>query len=183
MYTISKQFEFCAGHRVWSQTLDSQLSDNSNCKCRWLHGHNYMLTVELQGYKLDGKGMVLDFNELLFVKKIVDKHFDHKCILDINDPLRKSLIPTYYNEVEPVLITNEIGCKVVDPKQLDSLSLLKKEERELYESFIIVNFLPTSENLSKFFYDLITNILTPYNITVKSVAINETPKTQSIYSK
>ena len=38
-WKISKEFEFCYGHRVWSQTLNTEFSLDGCLKCRHLHGH------------------------------------------------------------------------------------------------------------------------------------------------
>lgn len=67
-----RRFEFCASHHLPSH----------EGKCRGLHGHNYILEVEVEGpiQLKDGPehGMVVDFGNL---KKIVEKEiiepFDH----------------------------------------------------------------------------------------------------------
>ena len=51
MYTISKEFHVCASHRLEDP-------------CSRLHGHNYVITVELTSSKLNEDGFVMDYGEL-----------------------------------------------------------------------------------------------------------------------
>ena len=53
MWEISKEFACSYGHRVWSQKLDQpELSIDSKCVCRHLHGHQMKLIVHLKGNEL-----------------------------------------------------------------------------------------------------------------------------------
>ena len=56
MWDISKTFEFSYGHRVYTQTLNSNYSDDLKCACRHLHGHEGKVLVYLQSDKLDATG-------------------------------------------------------------------------------------------------------------------------------
>ncbi len=85
-WEIAKQFDFCYGHRVWSQTLDVEFSMDSCLACRHLHGHQGRLMVYLSSDKLEN-GMVTDFHHLNWFKHFLDSTLDHKFIIDINDPL------------------------------------------------------------------------------------------------
>ncbi len=69
---IGKRFEFCAGHHL----------PNHKGKCRGVHGHNYMLEVEIEGNLLSGgssSGMIMDYTDLTeCVKENVIDILDHK---------------------------------------------------------------------------------------------------------
>ena len=69
MWTISKEFHFSASHRLNGLPGDHQ--------CARLHGHNYILKIELSGHCLDSTGFVIDYGNLDFVKDWVDS-VDHK---------------------------------------------------------------------------------------------------------
>ena len=74
---LSYTWEFSAAHRLMNHTG----------KCRRLHGHNYKVTIEVEG-GIDLKtGMVVDFDDLKKVVKYVDESFDHKTLLHKDDPL------------------------------------------------------------------------------------------------
>lgn len=70
MYTITKQFEFSAGHQLRHLPADH--------KCAREHGHNYVVEVELQAERLDANGFVVDYGDLSLFKQLLDGRFDHR---------------------------------------------------------------------------------------------------------
>ncbi len=56
--------------------------------CGRLHGHNYLIEIELRGHALNKSGMIIDFSE---VKKLLgawlDANWDHKLMLAQDDPI------------------------------------------------------------------------------------------------
>lgn len=176
MYRIAKEFDFCYGHRVWSQELNSELSLDSCLKCRHLHGHQGKLIVYLESEKLD-RGMVTDFKHLNWLKKWIDDVIDHKFIMDINDPLLSHEVPMIGNlELEKF---PEGYFLIPNPKLWDSNPAVG----EKYEGMIFVDFVPTSENLSKWIFDIVYEKMSKIGITVSCVQFYETPKSQSNYYK
>lgn len=168
---IDKTFDFCYGHRVWNQELDPELSCNSSCKCRHQHGHQGQIKVFLRGDQLKN-GMVLDFVELNWFKKWVDDNLDHKMILDINDPAIEFLYPDVIQMLE-----YKEHFSVVSQH---SLSLLTQPGVEIYEGLVFVDFVPTSENLAKWLFDVVQKKLEGIAV-VDRIEFNETPKSRSIY--
>jgi 6-pyruvoyltetrahydropterin/6-carboxytetrahydropterin synthase len=75
MFTISKEFSFCASHQ-----LDNLPKSHP---CSNLHGHNYTVIVELQSVTLGKDGMVVDYRKLSFIKDYIDEHLDHRHLNDI----------------------------------------------------------------------------------------------------
>lgn len=173
-WEISKQFDFCYGHRVWSQTLDVEFSMDSCLACRHLHGHQGRLIVYLSSDKLVD-GMVTDFHHLNWFKHFLDTTLDHKFIIDINDPLFETLLPDFADK------KNLITCK--DDYQRPDLEILKgKPEHlfEMYEGYIIVNFVPTSENISTWLMGIVSKKMAKIDIEVSKIEFFETPKSRSI---
>ncbi|MDR1959727.1 MAG: 6-carboxytetrahydropterin synthase QueD [Planctomycetaceae bacterium] len=96
MYTVTREFHFCYGHRL----------RNYNGKCAYLHGHNGRVEITLASETLDECGMVLDFGELKrTVGRWIDEHLDHKMLLSRTDPavevLEKLGEPIYLMEANP----------------------------------------------------------------------------------
>jgi 6-pyruvoyltetrahydropterin/6-carboxytetrahydropterin synthase len=91
MYRVTKQLQFCYGHRLL----------NYDGKCRHLHGHNGSVEIELESESLDERGMVRDFTE---VKEVIqdwlDEEMDHKMLLRNDDPI----LPTLRQMGEPVFL-------------------------------------------------------------------------------
>ena len=54
MYVVTKRIDFCYGHRLL----------NYEGKCKYLHGHNGRVEIELEGERLDDRGMVTDFGDI-----------------------------------------------------------------------------------------------------------------------
>ena len=61
LHRITKSIEFCYGHRLVGHSG----------KCRYLHGHNGLLEVDIDAEELDAMGMVVDFGEVRDLVKSV----------------------------------------------------------------------------------------------------------------
>lgn len=85
MYTVSKTFSFCYGHRL--------LRDAG--RCRHLHGHTSAATFTLGGQALDAQGMVVHFDRLKeTVGSWISENLDHTLLLCKEDPLVSTLSST-----------------------------------------------------------------------------------------
>lgn len=82
-FTISKEFHFAASHRL------AGLPDNHPCSR--LHGHNYVVRVELTSPEVNEVGFVLDYRSLDPIKAWIDDTLDHR---DLNDALPTLKNPT-----------------------------------------------------------------------------------------
>lgn len=178
MFKIAKQFDFCYGHSVWKQMLDADLSCNSACKCKHQHGHQGTIIIYLEGDELDDRGMFLDFNELTWFKKWLDDTLDHKMIIDYSDPARQIFYPASKDIID--LNYDESGYFYIRPEVYRDLSF---REKEIYEGLVIVPFVPTSENLSKWIWEIVNKRI-GHLCKVSQIQFFETPKSQSnFYAK
>jgi len=75
MYVIKKQYHFSASHQL------SGLADDHPCSR--LHGHNYIVEIELQAKDLNKTGFVRDYRELDVLKKYIDDEIDHRHLNDV----------------------------------------------------------------------------------------------------
>ena len=71
MYKITKKLEVAGAHKL-------ELPYESKCKS--LHGHNWLITVELQSEELTEYGMVMDFTH---IKKLIHEPLDHSYINEV----------------------------------------------------------------------------------------------------
>ncbi|HLF78821.1 MAG TPA: 6-carboxytetrahydropterin synthase [Dehalococcoidia bacterium] len=93
-YLVTKTIEFSYGHRLLEH----------NGKCRYLHGHNGMLEVDIDSAELDGMGMVIDFSRVSeVVKTWVDANLDHRMLLCRADPL----VDVLTRAGEPIYLMDE----------------------------------------------------------------------------
>jgi 6-pyruvoyltetrahydropterin/6-carboxytetrahydropterin synthase len=178
-HVIDKTFEFCYGHRVHTQTLNGEYAADLKCACRHLHGHEGKMQVFLKSPtgQLDPTGMVTDFRHLEWLKKWINEHIDHQFILDRNDPLYKSLLGG--EELVPVLIpdTDKVAGYKVDLTDHKP----NTPEYEYFEGFLVVDFVPTSENLSSWMAELVEAKMSKLNVTVAQIDWWETPKSRSTF--
>ena len=75
MYRITKEFAFSASHQLTGLPDDHQ--------CARLHGHNYIVVVELSGPDLNQYGFLRDYHELKPLKTYIDDVFDHRHLNDV----------------------------------------------------------------------------------------------------
>ena len=77
MFRVSRQIDFCYGHRLL----------NYDGKCKHLHGHNGRAVIVIEADELDDRGMVLDFSDIKrVVSTWIDENLDHRMILNHRDP-------------------------------------------------------------------------------------------------
>ena len=92
-FTISKSFSFSASHRLPSLP--------SGHKCSRLHGHNYVVDIEVSADSVDSHSMVLDFGRLDVVKDWIDTTLDHQHLNEVLpvEPTSEMLAYTVWKEV------------------------------------------------------------------------------------
>ena len=89
---ITKQFDFCMAHRLTFH----------KGKCYNLHGHNYLLEVEVEG-DVDENGFVMDFGDLKEMVKPFVERLDHSLWIYKED---KILMETYKIEMDRLFRRN-----------------------------------------------------------------------------
>ena len=202
MWSIHKDLEFCYGHRTYTQRLNGEFSSDLKTACRHFHGHEGRVTVYLEGETLDNTGMVTDFRHLEWAKKFINEHIDHQFIMDINDPLFDMFVLTPYNSLlslagRPTFANkydfyeNGTVALVVPNTEFvvgfkPDTSWMGDNERntsefEAVEGFTVVDFVPTSENLSKWMAELIQAKMDRLGVKVSRIDWWETPKSCSTY--
>ncbi len=91
MYRVSREIDFCYGHRLL----------NYEGKCRHLHGHNGRAVITIEAPTLDHRGMVLDFSDIKrVVAAWIDDNLDHRMLLHREDPA----VATLREMGEPVFL-------------------------------------------------------------------------------
>jgi len=75
MYRITKEFHFSASHQLKDLPGDHP--------CARLHGHNYVVTVELAGETLNAHGFVRDYHDLADLKRYIDDELDHRHLNEV----------------------------------------------------------------------------------------------------
>lgn len=199
-WVIDKSFDFCFGHRVYTQELNTKYSLDGCLACRHLHGHQGKVKLFLGANDLN-KGMVTDFKHTNIFKKWLDDVMDHKFIIDINDPLFDDMFGLikldsgknwmdFESDTSNLLIGlyKDYKYAVPDLDHLDGIisNLEKTNEEKLaifekFEGLVLVDFIPTSENLCKWWFEVANKMLKELGIDVVAVEYWETPKSHCRY--
>lgn len=90
MYKIRKEFHFSASHVL------NGLPETHPCSR--LHGHNYVITVELQSKTLNEVGFVVDYRALDDIKQFIDGTLDHRHLNDmvLYNPTAENMAKDFY---------------------------------------------------------------------------------------
>jgi len=132
---------------------------NHKSKCRNLHWHRYKIEVWVDDKLIDEKGsssewMVIDFWDLKLVMiEELDERFDHWAVFYSKD--------IYRDDLERM-----IDLWVQNPTKLH-----------------FVSFIPTAENLCRYWFNLIEAPLKERGVKIKHLKVWETPTSTAIYSK
>lgn len=191
-WIIDKSFNFCYGHRVHNQRLDTKFTESGDAclACRHLHGHEGLVKVFLEetlgGTNVQDTGMVTDFKHLGWFKNFLDDTLDHKFIMDLQDPLFKTEFPICLNDrgLEANTHLMNEGFRIPN---LDVVRGYLKDNQitgveadailEKYEGAVFVDFVPTSENLSGWLLKVCVEKMSGLSgVKVKAVEYWETPK-------
>jgi 6-pyruvoyltetrahydropterin/6-carboxytetrahydropterin synthase len=185
MWTIDKSFSFEMGHRVWAQKLEHEhLSLSTECACKHLHGHSYEIKVFLSAENLDSSSMVTDFKNLNFMKQFLDDTLDHKFMIDVNDPLFEKItgvIPNRFilDTKNFVNLGSFLRSMVYNDGLLRNAPVLRGDD-EFLDSFVLVDFCPTSENICRHLKIYAQDILQDL-ATVTALELWETKKSHCRY--
>ena len=98
MYKISKEFHFSASHRLEGLPEEHP--------CSRLHGHNYIVKIELRNAVLNSVGFVVDYRELDSIKTWIDNTLDHKHLNDVLhfNPTAEKMAEYFYD-----IFKNKLG--------------------------------------------------------------------------
>ena len=113
MLTITKEFQFDAAHRLWSDHLSEEQNFKIYGKCSKLHGHTYRLQVSVSGTVRDD-GMILNFTELkTFVQETFLSRYDHAYLNELEEydnlPVTAEIMVSYiYNVLDEELSRKDV---------------------------------------------------------------------------
>ena len=98
MFEVTVEQTFAAGHSLREY----------KGKCENVHGHNYRVQVTVEGEKLNGIGLLVDFVDLKRAVRQVIEKLDHQFINDVEpfttvNPSAENLAKYFYDEVAQAL--------------------------------------------------------------------------------
>lgn len=197
-YEINKTFDgIDLAHRVDTQQLDSEFTEGNSCelKCRRMHGHGVEIIVRLGSNELVNN-MVLDYNELGFIKKLIKNHLDHHTLININDPLYDIIVKKPYDVVNkyvetPLHRVDEYSSSDQFMYTIDIPEALKFDNDlgAWFRAMTVVSFPTTSENICRWLFNIIKPKIEEYNkrnntnVKLLMTGYKETPTSLATYSE
>lgn len=108
MYSVTKHYP----HSLGLSVVFRQFKATSHCA--QFHGYALAFTAELTASTLDRRGWVYDFGGLKPFKAWLTETFDHRLLLDINDPLSKDI--NFLNAMDThqaanIVRVERVGCE------------------------------------------------------------------------
>lgn len=93
MFELMVETDFAAAHSLREY----------HGKCENLHGHNWKVQIVLSAEKVNGLGMVIDFNDVKAMAREILEAFDHKNLNDLayfkkDNPTTENLSRVLYSE-------------------------------------------------------------------------------------
>jgi len=113
------------------------------------------------------------------MKTFIDDNIDHRFIISSQDPGFERLVGLTVDDFEkistPIKILDEVemGRRTFDCSDIH------------LDSFVMVDFNPTSENLAKWIYEGVEQVIynSPFDCKMNYVDWSETPKTHARFSR
>lgn len=128
---------------------------NHNSKCQNIHGHSYQIEVSVEGELIKEKGAS-----------------DEGMIIDFSD-LKKAMMEKIDSRYDHGFVIWS------EDKRAPFFAELKKEGQKV----ILVDFIPTAENLAKHWFDILDLELKKKKIKLQHVKVWETPTSTAIYER
>jgi len=128
MFRVTREIEFCYGHRLL----------NYDGKCKHLHGHNGKAVIVLESDELDDRGMLVDFSDIKkHVAAWIDNNLDHRMILNKADPVVEYLLqqnePLFLIDSNPT--AENIARLIFDFAKSQQLPVIEVSLWETFQSY------------------------------------------------
>lgn len=202
MFKISKEFDLDTAHHVYNQSLDKEMTETDKPvrKCLRPHGHSGKFIVGVKSAELF-KDMVIDFNELGFVKHLIDDHCDHRMFIYQNDPILTALLVPSMSALRTEVV-KQVELELVDDLSANGFNVyrVKFEDKDRQtescfyqwlDGIYVTSFNTTSECLARWMYYLVKDKIDQYNkkypdrpnVMMDQVSYKETPKSTCTFSE
>jgi 6-pyruvoyltetrahydropterin/6-carboxytetrahydropterin synthase len=111
MFEVSVEQTFSAGHA---------LRDYKG-KCENVHGHNFKVQVTIEGERLDGTGLLVDFNDVKEKMREVIARLDHQFLnevppFDVKNPSAENIAEYFCDEMADGLKNAPVPVRIREVK-------------------------------------------------------------------
>ena len=113
------------GHNIGLSACFRQ--PNAHSHCRFLHGYSLAFKFTFQADKLDDKNWVVDFGGLKPLKAWLEDTFDHKVVLDRQDPMLYKFSELENAGLAELTIVDGVGVEMFAKHAYDYADKLVRE--------------------------------------------------------
>ena len=111
MFEVSVEQVFAAGHAL----------RNYKGKCENIHGHNWRVQVVIEGEKLDGTGLLVDFIDVKDLMGSVIARLDHQFLnevapFDVKNPSAENIAEYFYEHMRTGLAATPVPVRIREVK-------------------------------------------------------------------
>jgi 6-pyruvoyltetrahydropterin/6-carboxytetrahydropterin synthase len=111
MFEVAVEQTFAAGHAL----------RNYKGACENVHGHNFRIQVTLEGERLDGAGMLVDFLDVKASMRDVIARLDHQFLnevqpFDVINPSAENIAEYFHTEMSSALAANPVPVRIREVK-------------------------------------------------------------------
>ena len=111
MFEVSVEQVFAAGHAL----------RNYKGKCENIHGHNWRVRVVIEGERLDGTGLLVDFIDVKDLMGSVIARLDHQFLnevapSDVTNPSAENIAEYFYEQMSTGLAGTPVPVKIREVK-------------------------------------------------------------------
>jgi 6-pyruvoyltetrahydropterin/6-carboxytetrahydropterin synthase len=111
MFEVSVEQVFAAGHAL----------RNYKGKCENIHGHNWRVQVVIEGERLDGTGLLVDFIDVKDLMGSVIARLDHQFLnevapFDVKNPSAENIAEYFYEQMSAGLAATPAPVRIREVK-------------------------------------------------------------------
>jgi 6-pyruvoyltetrahydropterin/6-carboxytetrahydropterin synthase len=111
MFEVSVEQVFAAGHAL----------RNYKGKCENIHGHNWRVRVVIEGERLDGTGLLVDFIDVKDLMGSVIARLDHQFLnevapFDVTNPSAENIAEYFYEQMSTGLAATPVPVRIREVK-------------------------------------------------------------------
>ena len=111
MFEVSVEQVFAAGHAL----------RNYKGKCENIHGHNWRVQVVIEGQRLDGAGLLVDFIDVKELMGSVIARLDHQFLnevapFDVKNPSAENIAEYFYEQMNAGLQATPVPVRIREVK-------------------------------------------------------------------
>lgn len=114
--------------------------------CALIHGHNWSIGITFGAAVLDANGFVVDFGKLAFLERWIEKHLDHACVFNADDPLKDQLLAAGGPAVWKPYVVASCSCEGMARHLLEVFNPMVREATQDRVSVLAIEVHEDSRN-------------------------------------